>query len=128
MLQAVADHYSFDLSVPFESLDDKHKEIVLYGSKGKSLTFKYINERGDIMERKHPFEGIIPNMERRYRETESNSVREELAKYLSQQHCSSCNGSRLRVEARNVFIQDTTLPAIAEMSIAGAYEFFENLD
>ena len=128
MLQAVADHYSFDLSVPFESLDDKHKEIVLYGSKGKSLTFKYINERGDIMERKHPFEGIIPNMERRYRETESNSVREELAKYLSQQHCSSCNGTRLRVEARNVFIQDTTLPAIAEMSIAGAYEFFENLD
>ena len=128
MLQAVADHYSFDLSVPFESLDDKHKEIVLYGSKGKSLTFKYINERGDIMERKHPFEGIIPNMERRYRETESNSVREELAKYLSQQHCSSCNGARLRVEARNVFIQDTTLPAIAEMSIAGAYEFFENLD
>ena len=128
MLQAVADHYGFDLSVPFESLDDKHKEIVLYGSKGKSLTFKYINERGDIMERKHPFEGIIPNMERRYRETESNSVREELAKYLSQQHCSSCNGTRLRVEARNVFIQDTTLPAIAEMSIAGAYEFFENLD
>ena len=79
------------------------------------------------MERKHPFEGIIPNMERRYRETESNSVREELAKYLSQQHCSSCNGTRLRVEARNVFIQDTNLPAIANMSIADAYGFFETL-
>ena len=79
------------------------------------------------MERKHPFEGIIPNMERRYRETESNSVREELAKYLSQQHCSSCNGTRLRIEARNVFIQDTNLPAIADMSIADAYGFFETL-
>ncbi|MBT3135092.1 excinuclease ABC subunit UvrA [Alteromonas sp. ALT199] len=127
MLQAVADHYKFSLTAPFEELDKKHKDIVLYGSKGKSLSFKYINERGDVMERKHPFEGIIPNMERRYRETESNSVREELAKYLSQQHCSSCNGARLRVEARNVFIQDTNLPAIAEMSIADAFSFFESL-
>jgi len=127
MLQAVADHYKFSLTAPFEELDKKYQDIVLYGSKGKSLSFKYINERGDVMERKHPFEGIIPNMERRYRETESNSVREELAKYLSQQHCSSCNGTRLRVEARNVFIQDTNLPAIADMSIADAYGFFETL-
>ncbi|NQY18112.1 excinuclease ABC subunit UvrA [Alteromonas sp.] len=127
MLQAVADHYKFSLTAPFEELDKKYQDIVLYGSKGKSLSFKYINERGDVMERKHPFEGIIPNMERRYRETESNSVREELAKYLSQQHCSSCNGTRLRVEARNVFIQDTNLPAIANMSIADAYGFFETL-
>ena len=127
MLQSVADHYEFDLTGPFGELDDKHKDIVLYGSKGKSLAFKYINERGDVMERKHPFEGIIPNMERRYRETESNAVREELAKYLSQQHCSSCNGTRLRVEARNVFIEGTTLPTIAEKSIADAYDFFENL-
>ncbi len=127
MLQAVADHYGFSLTAPFEDLEDSHKDIVLYGSKGKSLSFKYINERGDIMERKHPFEGIIPNMERRYRETESNAVREELAKYLSQQHCNSCQGTRLRVEARNVFIQDTTLPTIADMSIADAYSFFETL-
>ncbi|GFD73072.1 excinuclease ABC subunit UvrA [Alteromonas marina] len=128
MLQAVAEHYKFSLTAPFEDLDKEHQDIVLYGSKGKSLSFKYINERGDVMERKHPFEGIIPNMERRYRETESNSVREELAKYLSQQHCTSCNGTRLRVEARNVFIQDTNLPAIAEMSIADAYGFFETLN
>ena len=127
MLQAVADHYEFSLTDPFESLDEKHKDIVLYGSKGKSLSFKYINERGDIMERKHPFEGIIPNMERRYRETESNSVREELAKYLSQQPCNSCDGTRLRVEARNVFIEGTNLPAIADMSIADAFNFFETL-
>ena len=71
MLQAVADHYKFSLTAPFEELDKKYQDIVLYGSKGKSLSFKYINERGDVMERKHPFEGIIPNMERRYRETES---------------------------------------------------------
>jgi excinuclease ABC subunit A len=127
MLQAVADHYEFSLTDPFESLDEKHKDIVLYGSKGKSLSFKYINERGDIMERKHPFEGIIPNMERRYRETESNSVREELAKYLSQQPCNSCDGTRLRVEARNVFIEGTNLPSIADMSIADAFDFFETL-
>lgn len=128
MLQAVADHYGFDLTKPFGSFSDAHKDVVLYGSKGKSLTFKYINERGDIMERKHPFEGVIPNMERRYRETESNAVREELAKYLSQQPCSSCNGSRLRLEARNVFIQETNLPEISDMSIAGAFSFFENLE
>ena len=101
---------------------------MLYGSKGKSISFRYINDRGDIMERKHPFEGIIPNMERRYRETESNTVREELSKFLSQQPCNSCGGTRLRTEARHVFIEDTNLPAIAEMSIAGAYDFFEHLN
>ena len=89
MLQAVADHYKFDLTVPFEELSQQAQNIVLKGSKGKSLTFKYINDRGDVMERKHPFEGIIPNMERRYRETESNAVREELSKYLSHQPCPS---------------------------------------
>lgn len=128
MLQAVADHYGFNLAKPYANMSDEHKDIVLYGSKGKSLTFKYINERGDIMERKHPFEGIIPNMERRYRETESNAVREELAKFLSQQPCHSCGGSRLRVEARNVFIENTTLPTIADMSITDAYSFFESLN
>ena len=101
--------------------------MVLYGSAGTSINFKYINDRGDVMERKHPFEGIIPNMERRYKETESNAVREELSKYLSQQHCNSCSGSRLRLEARNVFIAETTLPVVAEMSIAGALEFFGSL-
>ena len=128
MLQAVADEYGFDLNAPFGSLSEEHKQIVLHGSRGKSLTFKYINERGDIMERKHPFEGIIPNMERRYRETESNAVREELAKYLSQQPCSSCDGTRLRTEARNVFIGETNLPEITTMSIAGAYDFFDTLE
>jgi len=128
MLQSVADHYEFNLNTPFEKLDEKAKDIVLYGSKGTSIKFKYINERGDIMERKHPFEGIIPNMERRFRETESNTVREELGKYMSHQNCTSCSGARLRLEARNVFIQGTNLPEVAQMSIAACLSFFSNLE
>ena len=127
MLQAVAEHYEFDLNTPFNELDKKAQDVVLYGSKGTSINFKYINDRGDIMTRKHPFEGIIPNMERRYKETESNAVREELAKYLSQQPCTSCGGSRLRQEARHVFIADTNLPAVSEMSIVEAKNFFTTM-
>jgi excinuclease ABC subunit A len=127
MLQSVAEHYKFDLSMPYDDMSDEAKDIVLYGSRGKAIAFKYINERGDVMERKHPFEGIIPNMERRYKETESNSVREELAKYMNHQPCHSCGGTRLRLEARHVFINGTALPSITEMSIAEAYDFFENL-
>ncbi len=127
MLQAVAEHYEFDLSVPFNELDKSARDIVLNGSKGQSINFKYINERGDIMQRKHPFEGIIPNMERRYKDTESNAVRDELAKYLAQQPCSTCAGSRLRLEARHVFIADTNLPTVATMSIADSLAFFESL-
>ena len=127
MLQAVAEHYQFDLTKPFNELDAKARDVVLNGSKGTSIKFRYINDRGDVMERKHPFEGILPNMERRYRETESNAVREELAKYLSQQPCGSCGGTRLRLEARNVFINETRLPTVTDMSIAEALAFFESL-
>ncbi len=128
MLQAVADHYGFDLTKPLNTLDKKHIDIVLHGSKGTAINFKYINERGDIMQRKHPFEGVIPNMERRYKDTESNAVREELSKYLSQQPCSACHGSRLRLEARNVFVGNTSLPTIATMSIENSLKFFNDLD
>ncbi|WP_395339816.1 excinuclease ABC subunit UvrA [Ningiella sp. W23] len=128
MLMSVADHYGFDLKTPFKALDENAQNIVLHGSKGVSIRFKYINERGDIMERKHPFEGIIPNMERRYRETESNTVREELGKYMAHQHCSECSGARLRLEARNVFINGTNLPSITRRSISDALDFFANLD
>lgn len=128
MLQAVADHYGFDLTKPLNTLDKKHIDIVLHGSKGTAINFKYINERGDIMQRKHPFEGVIPNMERRYKDTESNAVRDELSKYLAQQPCSSCHGSRLRLEARNVFVGNTSLPTIATMSIENSLKFFNDLD
>ncbi|EDP58118.1 excinuclease ABC subunit UvrA [Vibrio sp. AND4] len=127
MLTALADHYGFDLHVPFNSLTKKTQDIILKGSGRTDVEFKYINDRGDIRVKRHPFEGILNTLERRYRDTESNSVREELAKYISTKSCSSCGGTRLRLEARSVFIADTTLPEIVELSIADALEFFHSL-
>ena len=127
MLTALADHYDFDLHAPFNSLPKKTQDIILKGSGRTEVEFKYINDRGDIRVKRHPFEGILNTLERRYRDTESNSVREELAKYISTKSCSSCDGTRLRLEARNVFIADTTLPEIVELSIADALEFFHTL-
>ena len=127
MLTALADHYGFDLHAPFNSLPKKTQDIILKGSGRTEVEFKYINDRGDIRVKRHPFEGILNTLERRYRDTESNSVREELAKYISTKSCSSCGGTRLRLEARNVFIADTTLPEIVELSIADALEFFHSL-
>ncbi|WDD98678.1 excinuclease ABC subunit UvrA [Thalassomonas actiniarum] len=128
MLQALADHYDFALETPFNELDKKVQKLVLYGSGKQDIEFKYMNDRGDVVVRKHPFEGILVNMDRRYRETESNAVREELAKYLNSQHCPECQGSRLRLEARNVFIEDTPLPIVADFAIAEALEFFSQLE
>ncbi|WP_281561059.1 excinuclease ABC subunit UvrA [Thalassomonas sp. RHCl1] len=128
MLQALADHYDFALEKPFNELDKKIQKLVLYGSGKQDIEFKYMNDRGDVVVRKHPFEGILVNMDRRYRETESNAVREELAKYLNSQHCPECQGSRLRLEARNVFIEDTPLPIVADFAIAEALEFFSQLE
>lgn len=127
MLQALSEHFGFAIDKPFESLDKKHQDIVLWGSGKEEIEFKYMNDRGDIVIRKHPFEGILNNMDRRYRETESNAVREELSKYLNSQHCPDCSGSRLRLEARNVFIADTPLHVVTEKSIADALAFFEGL-
>jgi len=127
MLQALAEHYEFALDVPFNELPEKAQKLILKGSGKQEIEFKYMNDRGDIVIRKHPFEGIINNMDRRYRETESNAVREELSKYLNSQHCPDCNGSRLRLEARNVFIDNTPLPTVAEYAIADALEFFQGL-
>ncbi|WP_217527776.1 excinuclease ABC subunit UvrA [Vibrio cholerae] len=127
MLTALAEHYDFDVHTPFNKLSKKIQEIILHGSGRTEIEFKYINDRGDIRLKKHPFEGILHNLERRYRDTESNSVREELAKYISNKSCSSCDGTRLKVEARNVFINDTALPKIVELSIADALTFFQEL-
>lgn len=102
MLKSLAEHYEFDVEAPFSELTAKVQKIVLYGSGKEEVAFRYVNDRGDVVVRKHPFEGILNNMDRRYRETESNTVREELAKYISNQACSSCGGSRLREEARHV--------------------------
>ena len=127
MLQALAEHYKFQVDKPFNSLSAKAQKVVLYGSGEQEIKFKYMNDRGDVVVRKHPFEGIVNNMQRRYKETESNSVREELAKYLNSQHCPDCNGSRLRLEARNVFIEDTPLTVVADFSISDALKFFQGL-
>ncbi|MDG2631975.1 excinuclease ABC subunit UvrA [Vibrio parahaemolyticus] len=127
MLTSLADHYGFDLHAPFNSLPKKTQDVILKGSGRTEIEFKYINDRGDIRVKRHPFEGILNTLERRYRDTESNSVREELAKYISTKSCSSCGCTRLRLEARNVFIADTTLPEIVELSIADALTFFQTL-
>ncbi|CCO48944.1 UvrABC system protein A [Vibrio nigripulchritudo SOn1] len=127
MLGSVASHYDFSLETPFNKLSKKHQDVVLRGSGRTQIEFTYINDRGDSRTKKHPFEGILNILERRYRDTESNSVREELSKYISTKSCGTCGGTRLRTEARNVFIEDTPLPAIADMSISDAMGFFNSL-
>jgi len=127
MLESLAAHYKFDLDTPFEALPARTRNIVLTGSGKEIVPFTYISERGHRSIKEHPFEGIIPNIERRYKETESNVVREELAKYLSMQGCPDCKGTRLNQSARNVFIGDMTLPGIGEMPISKAQEFFAGL-
>ena len=127
MLGSLASHYGFSLDVPFDSLPAEKQKFVLRGSGKENVDFRYLNDRGDIVKRSHPFEGIIPNLERRYRETESNSVREELAKYLSTQPCPECRGTRLRREARHVWVGDKTLPAVTGLPIGDATEYFGSL-
>ncbi|PMJ88430.1 excinuclease ABC subunit UvrA [Vibrio sp. 10N.261.55.A7] len=127
MLTSLAEHYGFDLNTPFKKLPKKIRETILSGSGSTEIEFKYINDRGDIRVKRHPFEGILNTLERRYRDTESNAVREDLVKYISTKSCTSCDGTRLRTEARNVFINDTALPQIVEFSIAEALDFFQNL-
>lgn len=127
MLRSLAEHYKFDIEAPFNSLDAATQKAVLYGSGKDTIEFKYINDRGDTTVRRHPFEGVLHNMERRYKETESSAVREELAKFISNRSCASCNGTRLRREARYVFVEKTTLPEISELSIGHALSFFQNM-
>ncbi|WP_372782627.1 excinuclease ABC subunit UvrA [Litorivivens sp.] len=127
LLTSLAEHYGFDVDTPFEELSKTHQKKILHGSGDEEIQFTYINDRGDSFKRKHRFEGVIPNMERRYRETESMSVREELAKFLSTQPCPDCGGTRLRSEARNVFLDDHTLPSIAAMPVADARQYFDSL-
>ncbi|HBO3045510.1 TPA: excinuclease ABC subunit UvrA [Pseudomonas aeruginosa] len=127
MLGSLAQHYGFSLEEPFDELGAEHQKAVLYGSGRENVDFRYLNDRGDIVKRSHPFEGILPNLERRYRETESATVREELAKFLSTQPCPDCHGTRLRREARHVWVGDRTLPAITAMPVGEACEYAAGL-
>ena len=127
MLTSLAKHYKFDIETPYKDLPQKIKDIVMHGSGKEEIEFQYMNDRGDVVIRKHPFEGILNNMARRYKETESMSVREELAKNISNRPCADCGGSRLRPEARNVYIGNINLPQISEKSIGESLEFFQGL-
>ena len=131
VLSSIAAHYNFDINTVFSDLPSKIQNIILWGSGREVIAFDYasgLGARGKKTKRKHKFEGVIPNMERRYRETESSVIREELAKYLSQNACPECNGERLCISARHVFVASKNLPEITAMSIDKALHFFENLN
>ena len=127
LLASLANHYGFDIDVPFNHLPELMQNKLLYGSDGESIKFSYMNTRGEVVYRSHPFEGVIPNMERRYKETDSQMVRDELAKLLNSRACPECEGSRLRQASRNVFIENKNLPAITSMPVGAAEEYFQNL-
>lgn len=127
MLESLAHHYGFDVKTAFCDLPDAMRQIILYGSGSEVIEFNYHRPNGGYMVKRHPFEGIIPNMQRRYRESDSGMIREELAKYLSTRPCQACHGGRLREEARNVFVDDKNLPEISAYSIEKAYAFFKEL-
>ncbi len=128
MIQGLAKHYKFDVQKPWNELPEKIRKIVLYGNEGEKIQFKYENKKkGNKWAWQHAFEGIIPNMQRRYSESDSAMVREELGKYQSTQPCATCNGARLNAAARNVFVQERALPEIASLSVVAALEFFGSL-
>ena len=127
LLNSVAQHYEVDIEQAFEDLPDNFKEVLLYGSGKEQINFNYINSRGDTVTRSHPFEGVIPNMERRYKETESQMVREELAAYQTNKACPSCGGSRLRESARHVFVDDRTLPELTCLPVGELLAYFSEL-
>ena len=127
MLESLAEHYGFALDAPWESLPAKTQKVLLQGSGDEQVAFTYIGDRGRRVTREHPFEGILVNLERRYRETESSSVREDLAQYLNTAPCDDCGGSRLRRESRHVFVDSHSLPQISRMPIAAANHYFAEL-
>jgi excinuclease ABC subunit A len=128
LLRSLASHYGFDMDEPFNDLSPKHRDIILHGSGGEEIEFSYINDRGTVFKRVHVFEGVIPNMERRYRETESSSVRDELAKYVSTAACKACEGTRLCADARSVYVDDRTLPSITALPVGEAQAYFDALE
>ncbi|MBV6390591.1 MAG: UvrABC system protein A [Nitrosomonas europaea] len=128
MLQAVANHYHFDLEIPFEQLSKDVQQIILYGSGKEKITFTYLNEQGRAHQQVHPFEGIIPGLERRYRETESQTVREELAKFINARECPECGGTRLCREARHVTVNGETIFAISAWPLRQAKQFFDGME
>jgi excinuclease ABC subunit A len=128
MLTSLAEHYDFDIDAPWEKLSAIHQQKILFGSADEEITFNYVNDRGTVFRRQHKFEGIIHNMERRYRETESQSVREELNKFMATSNCPECAGTRLRKSARNVFIDNMRIEDIVCMPVGDCADYFDQLD
>ena len=128
MIQSLASHYDFDIETPFDELPARLQKVVLYGSGKEKIEFFYENTRGMQIKKLHRFEGVLPNLERRYHETESNAVREELTKFLNSQACPDCNGTRLNRAARHVFICERSLPEITHLSVGHAREFFDSME
>lgn len=127
MLKSLAEHYDFDIDSPFHKLKKKHREAILHGSGDETISFNYVNDRGDTFQRSHRFEGVIPNLERRYRDTESQMVREELSKYISSQNCPGCGGTRLSEASRNVFVEGLNLPSVTSLPVGEAHDYFTKL-
>jgi len=128
LLKSLAEHFQFDLDMPFEDLSDTVRKAVLYGSGKTQIDFSYMSDRGKSVTRSHTFEGVIPNMQRRYHETESNSVRDDLAKYHTVRSCPACDGARLNEASRHVFLDQTSLPMVSELPIGEAKQYFEQLN
>ncbi|MEK9996682.1 MAG: excinuclease ABC subunit UvrA, partial [Halieaceae bacterium] len=128
LLRSLSKHYGFDMDKPFEKLSQQHRDVILYGSGGEEIEFSYVNDRGTVFKRRHVFEGVIPNMDRRYRETESSSVRDELAKYVSTAACKACDGTRLCEDARSVYVDGRTLPSITALPVGDAQAYFDALE
>ena len=126
IIKALAKHYAFDIEVPFEELSEKHRNVILYGSGEEIIEFTYFGERG-TQKRRHPFAGVIPNLEKRFRETDASIVREELSKYISQKPCPDCQGQRLNRQARHVFVADINLPTVTAWPILRCLKFFDEL-
>ncbi|GBL32073.1 uvrABC system protein A [Methylophilaceae bacterium] len=127
LLQSLSEHYKFDLETVFEELPEKIQHVILNGSGSEQISFSYLNERGQIIKKMHSFEGILNNLKRRYRETDSGTVRDELAKYLNMQTCPSCEGSRLRIEARHVKVGKKNIHEICNTPLKETVHFFESL-
>ncbi|HFA6969048.1 TPA: excinuclease ABC subunit UvrA, partial [Neisseria gonorrhoeae] len=128
MIQSLAHHYKFDVNVAWETLPEKVKKVVLHGSGKEVIDFTYLSERGTTFNRSHAFEGIIPNLERRYRETDSETVREKLREYQNHRACPSCGGARLRKEARYVYVGGEPLHEVSAWPLTKTHRFFETLD
>ncbi|MEE9254475.1 MAG: excinuclease ABC subunit UvrA [Pseudomonadales bacterium] len=128
MLSSLASHYDFEVDMPFCKLNKKQRKAVLYGSGSERIDFSYVNDRGDVIKRRHRFEGVIPNMDRRYKETESQMVRESLGRFLAVQPCPACDGTRLHTQSRHVYVAERSLPETTAMSVEDAQDYFEAME